>query len=49
MITVRRVVISVILSACAALMVFGFTQVRPTKTPLIFKNSGGRAGRSRAR
>jgi hypothetical protein len=38
-ITVRRAVISVILAACAALMVVGFTQVRPTKTPLIFKNS----------
>jgi hypothetical protein len=38
-ITVRRAVISVILAACAALMVYGFTQVRPTHTPVIFKNS----------
>jgi hypothetical protein len=38
-ITARRAVISVILAACAALMVYGFTQVRPTKTPVIFKNS----------
>jgi hypothetical protein len=39
MITARRAVISVILAAAAALMVFGFTQVRPTNSPVIFKNS----------
>lgn len=39
MITARRAVISLILAACAALMVWGFTLVRPTHTPVIFKNS----------
>jgi hypothetical protein len=31
-ITRRQAVVSVILAGCAALMVFGFTQVRPTNT-----------------
>lgn len=39
MITARRAVISLILAGCAALMVWGFTLVRPTNTPVIFKNS----------
>jgi hypothetical protein len=39
MITIRRAVISVILAGCFALMVFGFTQVRPTNTPPTFKNA----------
>jgi hypothetical protein len=39
MITTRRVVLSVILAAAFAVMVYGFTQVRPTNTPVVFKNS----------
>ncbi|MDQ6616742.1 MAG: hypothetical protein M3083_18850 [Actinomycetota bacterium] len=39
MITARRAVISIILAGCAALMVWGFTLVRPTHTPPIFRNS----------
>ena len=39
MITARRAVISLILAGCAALMVWGFTLVRPTNTPVVFRNS----------
>ena len=35
MITSRRAVISLILAGCAALMVWGFTLVRPTHTAVV--------------
>ena len=38
MITVRRVVISVILAACFSLLFFSFTQVRPTRTSPVYNN-----------
>ena len=43
MITTRRAVISIILAGCAALMVWGFTLVRPAKTPVVFRNSAVKA------
>lgn len=39
MITKRRLVLSVILAGALVLFVWGFTLVRPTDTPVIFKNS----------
>jgi hypothetical protein len=42
-ITSRRVVISLILAACVALLVYSFTLVRPTDTPVVFKNTAVKA------
>ena len=39
MITARRAVISLILAGCIALLVLSFTLVRPTHTPIVYKNS----------
>lgn len=39
MITRRRAVISLVLAGCAALMVWGFTLVRPTNLPVVYKNA----------
>jgi len=39
MITSRRALISLILASCAALMVWGFTLVRPTHTAVVYRNS----------
>lgn len=39
MITRRRVVISLILAGCVALMGWGFTLVRPTNQPVVIKDS----------
>ncbi|MDP9073016.1 MAG: hypothetical protein M3N98_02375 [Actinomycetota bacterium] len=38
MITRRRIVISIILAAAVAVMVFGFTQVRPTNQAVLYKD-----------
>ncbi|HEX3540561.1 MAG TPA: hypothetical protein VHT75_08985 [Acidimicrobiales bacterium] len=43
MITPRRAVISLVLAFAAALMVYGFTQVRPTNSPVVIRNSAVRA------
>jgi hypothetical protein len=39
MITPRRAVVSLVLAFAVALMVYGFTQVRPTNTAVVIRNS----------
>lgn len=43
MITRRRVVVSLILAVCFGLFVWSFSLVRPTNTPVVFKNSAVKA------
>ncbi len=43
MITRRRLVISLILAGCVALMGWGFTLVRPTNQPIVIKDSAVKA------
>ncbi|HEX3426638.1 MAG TPA: hypothetical protein VHT30_10940 [Acidimicrobiales bacterium] len=43
MITRRRVVVSLILATCFALFIWSFSLVRPTNTPVVFKNSAVKA------
>jgi len=42
-ITTRRLVVSVILASCFALLVWSFTLVRPTTTTPVYKNSAVKA------
>ena len=39
MITPRRIVVSLVLAGAIALLVYSFTLVRPTSSPVVFKNS----------
>lgn len=43
MITPRRIVVSVLLAGAIALLLYSFTLVRPTSTPVVFKNAAVKA------